>query len=113
MREHWRDDCGPLISSSTVEELIRVLAYRKFRLSLEDRRELLGDYLPFCETVAVVETCPVLCRDINDQPFLDLAYCGSADFLISGDSDLLALDGKTAFRILSPEEYRLRVIGEA
>lgn len=109
MREHWQKGCTPLISRATVEELTRVLGYGKFRLSPDDRRELLADYIPFCETVAVTENCPVVCRDVNDQPFLDLAHCGPADLLVSGDNDLLALDGKVSFRIESPEMYRLRM----
>jgi putative PIN family toxin of toxin-antitoxin system len=112
MREHWRNGCTPLISRATAEELTQVLGYSKFRLSVEDRRELLADYLPFCEIVVVRKNCPVLCRDENDQPFLDLAHCGSADLLVSGDKDLLELDGKTAFRIESPEIYRVRVVGD-
>jgi putative PIN family toxin of toxin-antitoxin system len=112
MREHWQNGCTPLISRATTEELTRVLGYSKFRLSSEDRRELLADYLPFCEVVVVAERCPVRCRDVHDQPFLDLAHCGSADLVVSGDKDLLALDGKTIFRIESPELYRLRMVGD-
>lgn len=108
LREHWQNDCTPLISHATAEELTRVLGYGKFRLSLEDRRELLADYLPYCEVVAVTASCQVLSRDGNDQPFLDLAHCGFADLLVSGDKDLLELDGKAVFRIESPGIYRLR-----
>jgi len=47
-----------------------------------------------------------VCRDANDQPFLDLALNGHADLLVSGDQDLLALSGQTEFLIETPEAYR-------
>jgi putative PIN family toxin of toxin-antitoxin system len=53
----------------------------------------LGGYIPFRETVDTAKSYPILCRDTKDQPFLDLAFCGNADLLITGDEDLLALAG--------------------
>ena len=32
-----------------------------------------------------------LCRDKKDNPFLDVALVGKADYLITGDADLLVL----------------------
>ena len=110
LRQHWRDTgCIPLISQSTAAELTRVLGYPKFHLSQEDRRELLGDYIPYCKIVELVARCPQTCRDEKDQPFLDLAQSGAAELLVSGDNDLLALAGETAFLIETPEAYRLRI----
>ena len=90
-------------------ELKWVLGYRKLRLSDEYQFELLGDYVSYCETIEVIEVCPVRCRDAKDQPFLDLAQSGNADVLVTGDDDLLALAGQTAFSIETPEAYRLRI----
>ena len=107
--QHWQEGgCTPLISSATATELTRVLGYPKFRLSLEDRRELLAHYVPYCEIVEQVTRCPQICRDEKDQPFLDLAQSGGAELLVSGDNDLLALAGQTTFLIETPEAYRLR-----
>jgi putative PIN family toxin of toxin-antitoxin system len=110
LRAHWRDcGCVPLVSRDTAEELLSVLQRRKFKLTSEEQRELLADYLPYCETVKITKGCPVQCRDVKDQPFLDLAHSGKGDSLVSGDRDLLVLAGKTKFRIEAPEEYRRRV----
>jgi uncharacterized protein len=106
LRDHWKQgECVPLISRTTASELLQVLAYPKFKLSPEDRLELLGDYLPFCDTVESIHACPQTCRDPRDQAFLDLAYRGSADVLVTGDRDLLALNDWTHFSIASPESY--------
>jgi putative PIN family toxin of toxin-antitoxin system len=110
LRAHWRQKlCVPLLSRATAAELNSVLSYPKFQLDPDERVELLGDYLPFCEIIETVEPCPQICRDPRDQPFLDLAYSGKSEVLVSGDKDLLALAGQTAFAIESPADYFVRV----
>lgn len=100
LREHWAAGGSvPLVSRATVTELTRVLSYPKFQLSSDDRRELLAEYLPFCEVVKVTTKCKLVCRDANDQPFLDLAQSGKADRLVSSDRDLLALAGRRGFSL--------------
>lgn len=109
---HWEaGDCVPLVSRATGTELTRVLAYPKFRLTAEERLEALSGYIPFCEVVETVTSCPVLCRAPKNQPLLDLAESGKADILVTGDADLLALAGKTRFVIETPEDYRRRLSG--
>ncbi len=110
LRIHWQQGkCLPLICSETASELTRVLAYAKFRLSAEERLELLSLYLPYCEVVELKLRYSLQCRDKKDQMFLDLAHCGKAEVLISGDQDLLTLSGQTEFAIESPETYRRRI----
>ena len=83
----------PLASTATVQELVRVLAYPKFRLSKADQDELLADYLPYAETVRIPQPLPTVpdCRDVLDLPFMYLAVAGKAQVLVSGDRDLLAI----------------------
>lgn len=97
----------PLLSRATAAELIRVLAYPKFKLSPEERQELLADYLPYCKTIRIPEPPPRTpdCRDIFDLPFLQLAVAGKAAALISGDRDLLALAGSFVCPIITAEQF--------
>ena len=112
LRQHWREGSSlPLVSRTTAAEFSRVLSYPKFGLSPGDRIELLGDYLPWCEIVKLSQKCPIVCRDKNDQQFLDLAQSGKADLLVTGDRDLLALSGQTSFLIETPQAYRVRFQG--
>ena len=101
----------PLASHDTVSELLRVLAYPKFGLTAEQRRDLLDDYLPCCETVVVPDPPPAVpaCRDPFDRPFLELARAARADALITGDADLLELADAFAVPILSPADLRARL----
>ena len=64
LREHWRGGgCVPLLSRETAAELMHVLAYPKFQLSVSDRHEVLAEFLPYCEVVEVARKFPVICRD--------------------------------------------------
>jgi predicted nucleic acid-binding protein len=54
LRQAWQSGLLlPLVSTATVQELMRVLAYPKFKLSAAEQHELLADYLPFAEVVSV------------------------------------------------------------
>ncbi len=83
----------PLANTATVQELVRVLAYPKFRLSQAEQGELLADYLPYTETVRIPQPPPQVpeCRDALDEPLMHLAVAGKAQVLVSGDRDLLAI----------------------
>jgi putative PIN family toxin of toxin-antitoxin system len=109
LRRAWQDEaCTPLVSTATVQELIRVLAYPKFRLTADDEHQLLADYLPCTRSVRIPDPMPKLpanCRDPFDLPFLQLALAGKAKVLVSGDRDLLALAGRLPFAILPPAEF--------
>ncbi|HSB25856.1 MAG TPA: putative toxin-antitoxin system toxin component, PIN family [Burkholderiaceae bacterium] len=85
----------PLESTATAAELVRVLAYPKFRLSAGEREELLADYMPWVQVVRIPDPPPAAppCRDPFDLPFVHLAIAGKARALVSGDRDLLALAG--------------------
>ena len=87
------------------------VAYPKFALDAGERRDLLDDYLPFCETVPVPDPPPAVpeCRDPSDRPFLELALAGRADALVTGDADLLTLADVFPVPILPPADFRRRL----
>ena len=102
--------CGrivPLVSKATAEEFIRVLDYPKFRLAPFEKQTILEAFLPYAEAVSVKGAggCPP-CRDPHDVPFLALARQGRADYLVTGDADLLAVTSGTPYAILAPEAFR-------
>lgn len=101
----------PLVSKQTASELLRVLAYPKFSLSRAAQGILQADYLPYCE--AVTATVPARrlprCRDPYDRPFLALALAGKADFLVTGDEDLLFLAQEFSVPIVTAAELRRRL----
>lgn len=112
LRHAWQSNAiRPLASRETTEELIRVLAYPRFELMDEEREDLLGDYLPWCETLVVPGSTEVPdCRDPSDRPFLALTLAAKADALITGDRDLLVLADNFSVPILTPAALRERLV---
>ena len=98
----------PLASRDTMAELLRVLSYPKFKLSAEEQEDVLGDYLPWVETVQVPAKTPRLppCRDPFDVPFLVVARAARADALVTGDADILALAPRFEVPILTPAQLK-------
>jgi putative PIN family toxin of toxin-antitoxin system len=108
LRNAWRDGrCRPLASRATASELVRALAYPKFNLSLEEQSDLLADYLPYCTTVRIPSDLPRIptCRDPRDRPFLELAAAGRAEYLVTGDKDLLDLSGRFSYSIVTADRF--------
>jgi len=112
LRRAWQDKrLQALVSKATVTELIRVLAYPKFRLDADDREQLLADYLPYCRVVTVPPgmTALPICRDPFDQPFPELAVAGHADYLVTGDKDLLVMADPGPCQIITVAELLTRL----
>lgn len=100
----------PLVSKATASELIRVLKYPEFKLTLDEQTAVLSAFLPYAEIVVVQGTVTApACRDPDDDMFLALAAQGRADYLVTGDADLLALSGFKTCPIVTPEQFRQRI----
>jgi putative PIN family toxin of toxin-antitoxin system len=115
IRRSWSaEEFIPLVSAQTADELIRVMAYPKLQLSAEDSRDLLEEFLRHAEVVDIKPkrtreygAVKTALTDPNDQIFLDLAYSGKTDVLVSGDKALLLLAPQvTAFQILNARDFR-------
>ena len=112
LRSAWQTGrCIPLVSQATASELMRVLGYPTFKLSAADREELLADYLPYCRSVRIPARLPKLpvCRGANDQMFIELAAVGKADWLVTGDKELLVMAAELNRSIVTAEAFFLRL----
>jgi putative PIN family toxin of toxin-antitoxin system len=82
-----------LFSAELLEELLEVLHRPKFSkyfrsCDIEELIELINQLADWVEPLCQVDEC----RDSKDNFLLDLCLAGSADYLITGDQDLLVLD---------------------
>jgi len=98
---------GPVLRSvDTWHELEDVLLRKKFDKfqAAELRREYLEFLNGALEMISVRSTLRV-CRDPNDDKFLELAIDGLADFIVTGDDDLLELHPFRGIAIMTPMAY--------
>jgi uncharacterized protein len=95
-----------LFSSYTLSELEEVLWRKKFDPYIfhEERKQFLSSFILHSTPVEINETITE-CRDAKDNKFLELAVCGKADFIISGDEDLLILNPFRNIQILMPHNF--------
>jgi putative PIN family toxin of toxin-antitoxin system len=95
-----------LISMPALLELNEVIARKKFDkyVSEEKRKEFLAALVKQAEFLEVNEKITD-CRDAKDNKFLELAVCGQADCIISGDGDLLVLHPFRGILILQPGAF--------
>ena len=56
------------------------------------------------------ETVRGICRDPDDDAIIACALAGEADYLVTGDADLLALKSFKGIQILSPRNFELLFI---
>ncbi|MGB5974065.1 MAG: putative toxin-antitoxin system toxin component, PIN family [Nodosilinea sp.] len=81
-----------LFSDTTFRELSQVIFRPKFDryVSIEIRAEFIARLNEASEQVNIREKIAI-CRDPKDDQFLEMATNGNADWLITGDQDLLVL----------------------
>ena len=97
------DLARPIVSEETLRELAETLSRLKFDpyVSRPDRQEFFELFARVAEWVPVTTTIR-RCRDPKDDKFLELAVDGNADWIITGDKDLLELSPFQSTSILTP-----------
>jgi putative PIN family toxin of toxin-antitoxin system len=99
-----------LVSEESVSELDEVLRRARFDkyVPAAQRLEFLAA-LVHSAAIVEIEQAVTGCRDPRNDKFLSLAVSGQADFLVSGDQDLLALNPFQGIAIVTPAEFLARV----
>jgi len=100
-------------SEDIEKELKGVLQRLEVKLKdnqIQKLQENLSKFLSFCKKVSVTENLSI-CRDKQDDRYLSLCKQVRADFLITGDKDLLTIPRKVlrenniTCNIISPAEF--------
>ena len=95
-----------LISEDILKELTSVIFREKFDKYLTnwERFEFIRNFSNFATKILITENLSI-CRDPDDNKYLELAATSNADYLITGDNDLLILNPFRNTRIITPDEY--------
>ena len=97
------------VSSPIISEYLGVLLRPRFEKigSTAVRRETIQRLIDLPNTLVVVPGVRVSCvsEDPSDNRFLECAKEAHADFIVSGDEHLLAIETYNGIRILSPRQF--------
>jgi putative PIN family toxin of toxin-antitoxin system len=110
----WREDRFILLLSPPIlDEIIRVLRsprlWRLIRLTPAELDELIESLLLDAELTRGRLAVHVITRDPSDNMFLTCAVEGRADYIVSGDQDLLTLESYEGIPIVTAAEF-LRIL---
>ena len=100
-----RGECELILSTDIIQEFERILR-KKFSLSqseISDVRKVLAEATK--EVRQKVNPIAPVCRDPDDDRILACARQAHADYIVTGDEDLLVLKRYGAIRIVTPRNF--------
>lgn len=103
-----------LTSHVMLEELDRVLQYRRLYryYDAQTRIRFVALVASLSEIVDLPHKVPRICRDPDDDWVIACAVAGDADFIVSGDRDLLDLIQVNRIPMLSARQFLVLLRGE-
>jgi uncharacterized protein len=96
------------VEAVTCVELMEELAEKlelKLGFSTEQSAETLADYLGFLRVVNIPKALNAVPRDPDDNAVLECAIESKAEFVVSGDTDLLELKNFHGIEIVRAREF--------
>lgn len=97
-----------IASEATLYELADVLSRPQFKLTAEEVVACLAEWRACSSITDADQESAAVCRDTDDQKFLNLAFSQKADFLVSRDKLVLKCRGKCrtlGITVLKPEDF--------
>lgn len=90
-----------LFSEELIEEIASTIAKPKLKKYFTGNalEEMLTQFEPYIDLIKVKKNINI-CRDPKDNFLLDLAKAGKADFLLTGDNDLLTIEKNGKCKIM-------------
>jgi putative PIN family toxin of toxin-antitoxin system len=99
-----------LASAATLSELVTRMERAKFdRYSSQPLRREFVTLINATVRIVSIRRSVRACRDPDDDKFLEVAVNGGADWIVTGDMDLLALHPFEGVEIITPAAYLARV----
>ena len=100
-----RDKKIVLFATKDILDEIREKMVDKLNISAEDAEIFIEDILTYTEVVKVRERAKIVEGDPDDDKFFDCALACKADFIVSGDSDLLNVGEYRGIKILTARRF--------
>lgn len=99
--------CEIVYSPDTLEELKEVFSRSKFDkyVSIKERKNFINNYLKAAIPIFAPPLSNLICRDPKDDKYLALALAANAQFIVTGDLDLLVLHPFEGISILKSSDF--------
>ena len=109
-----REEMVIFVCRELLDELMNVVSRPKFRkyISQKDLLQLFQVIEIYCLEVVLQEEAVSEVRDAKDLYLLSLADTVKADFLLTGDKDLLVLGKHGQTTILTLSDFLIRISGQ-
>lgn len=104
-------DVKLIFSEELIQEFMEVVTREKFKkyFTDEDVRYLFNTFDKFGILIKVTSDID-LCRDIKDNFLLNLAVDSKADYIVTGDKDLLEIKTIKKTKIITIRELKTRLL---
>ncbi|MEM1223244.1 MAG: putative toxin-antitoxin system toxin component, PIN family [Verrucomicrobiota bacterium] len=105
------DHCNLMVSQATMDEFATTLTrvQSKGYVKQDEALALITAYKEMVEWIPIIEHVQE-CRDPKDDKFLDLAINGGAEYIITGDKDLLVLHPFRGTDILTAKDFLAKIL---
>jgi uncharacterized protein len=101
------------VSGKILDEIFEVMSRPKFKTEQETIEEYIKTIEKNCKKILTEGKIKGVCRDKNDDDKLECGIICSADYIITGDDDLLVLENYETIKIITPKEYLVIINGAA
>jgi putative PIN family toxin of toxin-antitoxin system len=93
------------VSDKILEEISEVMARPKFKTEQDTIDKYIETIEKNCKKVFTEGRIKGICRDKDDDDKLECGIICNADYIITGDDDLLVLGNYETMKIITPREY--------
>ena len=88
-----------------LQETATVMSRPKFKVTNEYITHFISSIEDIANQISLTGTIQNVCRDSDDDKILECALLADADYIISGDDDLLVLGEFRGIKIVTAKEY--------
>ena len=99
------------ISDMILDELRDVLTRPKFKLTQEQVKKIINEIEALCMLYFPTEAIKDACRDSDDNIILECAVAAKAEYIITGDDDLLSIGEYKSITIMNSADFLKIVSG--
>jgi uncharacterized protein len=93
------------VSPEIIDELKDVLARKKFGFAHYSIQSIINEIEAISALLSPAQKYSVISRDLDDNIIIDCAVEANADYIVTGDNDLLSLKLFQKIKIVNPAEF--------